>query len=475
MRTTTQFIAEALREIGRRLVPGAALLLAACATPVPPTPAAPPAQFKENALWQHAAATRAPAVPDDWWRLFGDPELDALQVRLVIGNESLKAAAAQVTNARALVQASQSAMWPTLSVAAGATRSGGNASSGASVSNSNNFSLLANASWETDLWGRLSKAADAAQSSLQASRDDLAAARLSAQAALAQAYIAMRAAEAQRTLLERSVADNQRSLELTQARYAAGVVSQADVQLALTQLRNTQAQVREFVIQRAQLEHGIAVLLGVPPATLSITQTGVLPALPQVPELLPATLLERRPDIAAAERRVASAYLQIGVADAAFFPSLTLSASGGYRSSGLSQLVSAPTALWSIGLGLAEAVLDSGQHRLASDQARAAADAATSSYRQTVLTALQEVEDNLIALEQLDGELLLQREALAAAQRTLEITQEQYKAGTVSYLNIVISQLAVQNAAANVVSVHGRELAATNVLLKNIGGRWQAP
>jgi NodT family efflux transporter outer membrane factor (OMF) lipoprotein len=463
-----------------RLLPLMALCLGACSITAvkPPPPAAPPAQFKEAGLWKRAAAASGDAlpVPETWWQLFRDPVLDDLQQQLVIGNESLKSAAAQVANAQATVTASQAALFPTLNVGATGTRSGSPPASGSQNPQrnvSNSLALTASAGWELDLWGRLRQASDAAGATLQASRDDLAAARLSAQAALVQSYLSLRAAEAQQALLERTAAANQKALDLTQARYAAGVVAQSDVLQAQTQLKTVQAQVKEAVVQRAQLEHAIAVLLGRPPAALSIVRTAVLPELPAVPELLPSTLLERRPDIAAAERRVATAYAQIGVADAAFFPDLSLSAQAGYRGSALGALLNASNLLWSFGPQLTVALLDSGSRQLASAQARAGADQAASAYRQTVLTAFQEVEDNLVTVDQLGAELQLQREALAAAQRNLEITQDQYKAGTVSFLNVVTAQNSVLSAEASVLALRNRQLAAANQLLKNIGGRWQ--
>lgn len=458
----------------RLVVLAVALALSACATapPTPPAPFAAPAQFKEDGLWKRAATDVL--VPDAWWGLLNDPVLDGLQRQLVIGNENLKAAVAQVANARAALQGSQSARQPTLSLGVAAGRSGAPVAGGGARETANSFSVTANASWELDLWGRLAQAVTVAGANLQASEDDLAAARLSAQALLVQTYVGMRTAEAQQALLARTVAANQRLLELTQARLAAGVVGQSDVLQAQTQLKSVQAQQTESVLQRAQLEHAIAVLLGQAPAAVSIAPTAALPALPAVPTLLPSTLLERRPDIAAAERRLAAAYAQIGVADAAFFPDLVLSASAGTKNAALGKLFSAPSLLWSLGPSLAFTVLDGGARRQASDQARAAADQATAIYRQTVLTALQEVEDNLVAAGQLGEEQQLQQEALQAAQRNLQITQDQYKAGTVSFLNVATAQTAALSAEGAVLTLRNRQLVAASALLKNIGGRWQA-
>ena len=453
------------------------LTLTACATtrPTPPAPFEAPVAFKEDGLWKKAAPSApASSVPEAWWALFNDPVLDDLQRQLVIGNQNLQAAVAQVASARAALQGSQSAQQPTLSVGAGASRTGNPANAAGQRISANSFSLTASAAWEVDLWGRLSQAVTVAGANLQASQDDLAAVRLSAQATLVQTYLAMRAAEAQQALLERTVAANQRSLDLTQVRYTAGVAAQSDVLQAQTQLKTVQVQLKETLVQRAQFEHAIAVLLGQPPSALNLVRSAALPELPAVPELLPSTLLERRPDIASAERKVAAAYAQIGVADAAFFPDLSLSASAGYKGLSLGKLLSAPNLLWSLGPTLAAAVFDGGARRQAGDQARASADQATATYRQTVLTALQEVEDNLVVVDQLGAERLLQQDALKAAQRNLEITQDQYKAGTVSYLNVVTAQTAALSSEANVLTLRNRQLAAANILLKNLGGRWQA-
>ena len=455
----------------------AALLLCACATPrvEPPPPVAAAAQYKEAGLWQRGSATDGTPVPDAWWTLFKDPVLDDLAGRLVIGNESLKSLTAAMAGARAALDASRSARFPTLSAGLAATRSGSpSATTGAAAPNpSNNFSLSATAGWEVDLWGRLSQAVGGAEASLQTSADDLAAARLSAQATLAQTYFALRTADAQLALLERSVAAFQRSLDLTQVRYDGGVAARTDVLQAQTQLKSAQAQMADTTAQRAQFEHAIAVLLGVPPASLGLERNAALPASPAVPQMLPSTLLERRPDIAAAQRRVAAAYVQIGVADAAFFPDLTLSASAGYAHSSLANLISAPNLFWSLGSALAQAIFDGGQRKLASAQARATAEQATSAYRQTVLTALQEVEDNLVLANQLQHEAQFQEEALQAARQNLEISLDQYRGGTVSYLNVVVAQAAALTSESSLLSVRNRQLAAVSVLLKNISGRWE--
>lgn len=446
-------------------------LLGACAvTRVDPPPAATaPEQFKEAGT----ADAAAQPVPDPWWTLFHDAVLDDLERRVVIGNESIKTSQAQLASAQAVLGASRSATGPTLSASLNGTRTA-TAQSTSAENPSNSVSLTGTASWEVDLWGRLSMATQGAEASLQASQADLAAARLSVQAAVAQNYFSLRAAEAQQALLERNVQAYQRTLELTRVRYDAGVVGQTDVLQAQTQLNSTQTSLADMRAQRAQLEHTIAVLLGEPPATFSVAPTATLPQPVAVPTLLPSTLLERRPDIAAARQRVKAAYAQIGVADAALFPTLNLSATAGYSQSSLANLVSTPNLLWSLGASVGQSILDGGTRQLASAQARASADQATSSYRQLVLTALQEVEDNLVLSARLGDEVQSQTQALQAAQRNLEIVMAQYRAGTVSFLNVSSAQSSALSSEATLVSVRNRQLAAVNTLLKNIAGRWDA-
>ena len=452
------------------------LLLSACAAPhvTQPPPVTASAQFKETDFWQRANLTDSMPVSDAWWTLFNDLVLDDLEARLVIGNENLKVSMAQVSIARAALDASRSAMFPSLSAGLGGTRSENTAGPNAVKTSSprNALTASANTSWEVDLWGRLSEASRGAQETLQASANDLAAVRLSAQATLAQTYFSLRTAEAQLLVLNNNVAAYQRSLSLTEARYSGGVAARTDVLQAQTQLKSAQALVAESIALRAQLEHAIAVLLGLPPSSLGLERSAKVPVAPAVPELLPATLLQRRPDIAAAQRRVVAAYAQIGVTDAAFYPALILSGSAGYTNTSLSNLVSAPNLLWSLGTSMTQAIFDGGQRKFASAQARAVAEQVTASYRQTVLVALQEVEDNLVLADQLARESQVQREALQAAKMNLDITLEQYRAGTVSYLNVVSAQTAALTTENSLLIVQNRQLAAVNQILKNIAGRW---
>jgi len=448
-----------------------ALLLAGCAITAqrPPAEPAPPDAFKGSAEWQRVAPDIA--VPEAWWTLFKDPVLDGLQADLVVGNQNLAAAMAQVASARAVLKASGSAVFPTLSVGAGTMRSANAENNNGQRTVSTSNSLTANAAWEIDLWGRLAEGIKSAGASYQASQADLAALRLSAQSTLAQNYFALRTAEAQQALLERTEAANQKALDLTQVRFNSGVVAQTDVLQARTQLRSVQSQLADVRSQRAQLEHAIAAQIGKPPSQFQLVASATLPELPPVPALVPSTLLAQRPDIAAARARQVAAYAQIGIADAAFFPSVDLSASAGYRGASWSNLVSAPNLLWSIGAAIAQPIFDGGQRRLASDQARASADVATANYRQAVLTAFQEVEDNLVEFAESGAALALQRDALDAAQRNLDIVLAQYRAGTVSYLNVSTAQTSLLSSESSLISARNRQLAAANVLLKNLGGR----
>ena len=446
-------------------------ILSACtvAPVLPPVLGTAPEQFKEA----RPAVLPASAVPDAWWTLFNDPVLNVLEQRVVLGNESLKASLAQIASVRATLQASYSAKLPTLFTGLATSRAGNSASSNNTLENpSNNMTLNATAAWELDVWGKLSRASLADQASLQASESDLAAVKLSVQSTLAQTYFSMRLAEAQKTFLEKTVQAYQKSLEITHARRQSGVASLSDELQATTQLNTTKVQLADVTAQRAQFEHAMAVLLGVPPASLVMPSTSLLPEAIEIPLLLPSTLLQRRPDIAAARQRVEAAYQQIGVTDAAMFPAVGLSANVGYNQNSLANLLSAPHILWTLGASLTQSILDGGVKAKASAQARASADLATSSYRQLVLTSLQEVEDNLVLSAQLKNQVQWQQLALQSAQRNLEITVAQYSAGTVSYLNVVSAQATSLSAESTLLTVKFRQLAALNSLLKNMAGRW---
>jgi NodT family efflux transporter outer membrane factor (OMF) lipoprotein len=329
-----------------------------------------------------------------------------------------------------------------------------------------------NASWEPDLWGSVRRSVEAAEAGAQASAADLALARLSAQATLAQNYFLLRIADAQKQLLDNTAAAFERSLQLTQNRYGAGVAAKVDVVQALTQLRSTQAQAIEIGVQRAALESAIAVLAGEPPETFSIAPAPLQIAPPHIPIGVPSELLERRPDIAAAERSVAAANAQIGVAIAAFYPSLTLSAAGGFRSTTTANWLSVPSRYWSVGAALAQVLFDGGLRSGVTAQARANYDAEVAAYRQTVLTGFKEVEDNLAALRILEQEAAVQDEAVASARESVELTTNQYKAGIVSFLNVATVQAVALNNERTAVGILGQRLTASVLLVKALGGGW---
>jgi len=446
-------------------------------------PAETPAAYKE-------AVPFKPAVPQDqeprgnWWEVFKDPKLDALIVQVEINNQTVKAAEARVREARALTQQARAALFPLVSANASATRSGSR-SGNASVDSAgnvvvqrggvgNNYNVSLDVSWEIDLWGRIRRTIEAGEATAQASVADLESAKLLAQAQLAEDYFLLRVQDAQIRLLNDTVAAYQLSLKLTNNQYAVGVAARADVAQAETQLKSTQAQAIDAEVQRAQLEHAIAVLIGKAPADFSIASEIVPSEFPAIPTGLPSELLERRPDIAGAERRTAAANAQIGVAQAAFFPSLTLSATGGFQSSVLSQLFSLPSRYWSLGADLAQTIFDAGLRRAQTDQAIATYDEKVANYRQTVLGGFQEVEDNLAALRILQQEAAVQDEAVKAARESLAITLNQYRAGTANYLAVVVVQAVALSNERTALGILGRRLTASVALIQALGGGWNA-
>jgi NodT family efflux transporter outer membrane factor (OMF) lipoprotein len=434
------------------------------------------AAYKEAAGWK-VAEPRDEASRGNWWEIFGDPQLSALIESIDISNQNVLLAEARFRQAQALAAQSRAAFFPTLDANASITRSRsptgviGGTTAGRII---DNRSVALNSSWEIDLWGRVRRAVEASEAGAQASAADLAAARLSAQAELASNYFQLRVLDAQKQLLDDTVTAFGRSLELTRNRYTAGVAAKVDVVQAETQLKSTQAQAIDTGVQRAQLEHAIAILIGKPPSEFSIAPVPLAVTMPLIPLGMPSELLERRPDVAAAERRAAAANAQIGVAKAAYFPSLTLSASGGYRSASASDLFTAPSRFWSIGPALAQSIFDAGLRRAQTEQAIAAYDATVAQYRQAVLAGFQEVEDNLAALRVLEEEAQVQEDAVRAARESVLLTTNQYKAGIVSYINVVTVQTTQLNNERAAVGILGRRLVAAATLVKALGGGWSA-
>ncbi|MGO9013708.1 MAG: efflux transporter outer membrane subunit [Dissulfurispiraceae bacterium] len=461
------------------MITGTFTLLTACTVGpdyVRPT-AVVPASYKEAAGWK-AAQPKDNCIKGAWWEIFNDPRLNALEEQVNISNQNIIAAEAQFRQARALVQQTRAGYFPTVTAGASFTRTRSSVVNGtgrSSMSGISNYQLPVDVSWVPDVWGRVRRTVEASQANAQASAADLGATQLSSQGELAQDYFQLRTLDAQKQLLDSTVANYRKSLELTKSLYAQGVDSIADVLQAETQLKTTEAQAIDVGVQRAQMEHAIALLAGKPASDFSIPFAPLSAVAPSIPAGIPSELLQRRPDIAAAERLVASANAQIGVAESAFYPSITLSASGGFASSDISKWLTWPSRLWSIGSAISETVFDAGLRSAMTEQARAAYDASVASYRQAVLTGFQEVEDNLAALRILEQEAGVEDEAVKAARKTVAVITNQYKAGTVSYLNVIVSQsteLADENTAVNIL---GRRMSASVLLIEALGGGWNAP
>lgn len=455
-----------------------ALLLSACAVGPdyvrPATDA--PAAFKETKDWK-TATPQDQELHGKWWEIYQDPQLNALVEQVNISNQNLAQAEAQFRQAKALVESARSSYFPTVSANVSSTRSGGRSGSNAlsgsgsgSVTTSDSLGL--SASWEPDLWGRISRTVESNQASAQASAADLQVARLSAQSTLAQNYLQLRVLDQQQNLLNDTVAAYQKSLQLTQNQYAVGVVARSDVIQAQTQLRSAQAQALDNGVLRAQLEHAIALLTGQAASTFSITPAPLIAVLPEIPIGVPSSLLERRPDISSAERLAAAANAKIGVAKAAYFPNLTLSASGGFQSSSFANWLTVPNRIWSLGPALAATLFDGGARRAQSDQAIAAYDASVAAYKQAVLTSFQEVEDNLAALRILEQEAAVQGETVQFAHHALELILNQYKAGTVNYTSVVTAQATAFSADLSALNIQNRRYAASVLLIKALGGGW---
>ena len=410
-----------------------------------------------------------------WWKMFGDPQLNALEARVLVSNQNIKPAEAQYRQARALVSEVQSAYFPTVTTAPSVTRSFGPNNIGNSSSNSgtrNLFDLPVSAAWEPDLWGAVTFAVRTAKAEAQASAALLEGMRLSMQAELAADYFSLAAIDMQIALLDSATASYEKALKLTLARFNAGIASQADVAQARTQLDSTHAQATDLGITRAQLEHAIAVLVGQAPATFSLSSLSVRHVPPTIPVGLPSQLMERRPDIASAERLIVAANGQIGLARAAYFPAVSLTAVGGYESNVFSNWITWPQRFWSIGASAAETLFDFGRRRAIAKQAQALYDSQVAAYRQTVLAAFQEVEDNLAALRLLAEEAVLQDAATQGAEQSLSLEMERYKSGIVSFLDVITTQnIALTNERASVL-ILGRRMNAAVTLIRAAGGGW---
>lgn len=408
-----------------------------------------------------------------WWSLYQDEPLADLLKQLDASNQNLRAAEAAWREARALVGGTRSALYPSATAQAGTKRIGSYDKSNNTTTTEKSNNLELGLSWQLDIWGQVRRQVESSEASAQASAAEWAGTRLSQQSELVQNYLQLRVIDEQMRLLDATVTAYQRSLQLTENRYRAGVVTRADVSQALTQLRNTQAQRLDLDWQRARYEHAIALLVGSTPNALQVASVDSLPALPALPMTVASSLLERRPDIAAAERRVMAANAEIGVAESAYFPDLTLSASGGYRGSNLADWISMPNRFWSIGSQFAMSLFDAGLRRSKVEQAEARYDQQVARYRQTTLQAIGEVEDALVQLNVLDEEIAVQREALVASQDTLRLIENQYEAGMVDFLAVTSAQTTALNSERTLLNLLGTQLTASVQLISALGGGWQ--
>jgi NodT family efflux transporter outer membrane factor (OMF) lipoprotein len=445
-------------------------------------PVAVPSMFKERPSSEStlAAEWRVAQPSDDairarWWEVFQDPLLNSLVEQVAVSNQTVAQAEAQFRAARAAIGIARAGGFPTVTAGASATRSRSSSTRGAvpvAVGTITDYQLPLDVSYETDFWGRVRRNVESSVASAQATSADVQTALLSSQAELAMDYFQLRGLDVQIALLQSTLSAYARALELTKARHDQGVASGVDVAQAQTQFDTTTVQATDLQIARAQFEHAIAILIGKAPADLTIPAmvTDALP--PAVPLTLPSQLVERRPDVAAAERRVAAANAQIGVAQAAFFPTLSLTAGGGLESSMLNTLLTLPSRFWVVGPLLAETVFDGGRRRSVKQQTIAAYDGTVAAYRQSTLTAFQDVEDNLAALRVLADEAVQANNAMASANRSLELANNRYLGGVTTYLEVITAQtaaLANQITAANVLT---RRMAASVLLIKALGGGW---
>jgi NodT family efflux transporter outer membrane factor (OMF) lipoprotein len=464
----------------------------------PPAPA--PAGWKEAppADWK-VAEPRDQLPRGKWWEVFGDRELDALEEQVSVGNPSLAQAEAQFRAARAAAAVARGGLFPTVTAGASATRSHGSSSRGAgtlvtpgtggggtggggtgstavtatTAGSATLYQVPVDVSYEVDVWGRVRRLIEANVATAQASAADLEAVRLSLQAELAVDYFQLHGLDAAKQLLETNVAGYQKALQLISNRYNQGVASGVDVAQAQTQLESTRAQSIDLAVQRTALEHAIAVLIGKPPSELGIAAAPIGVPPPAVPVALPAELLERRPDVAAAERRVAAANAQIGVQVAAYYPNLSLTGGAGFASSKLASLFSWPSRFWSLGASAAETIFNGGARRAATEQAKANHDAAVAVYRETVLTAFQNVEDNLSALRVLADEAAQQAIAVAAAEKSLALSNNRYRGGITTYLEVITAQAAALANERTAVDILTRRMNASVNLIKALGGGWR--
>jgi NodT family efflux transporter outer membrane factor (OMF) lipoprotein len=437
-----------------------------------------PSSSKQSQQWQ-------PAHPADqtsrgnWWEIFGDEELDKLEEQIAGSNQNLKVAEARFREARAAIRFNRASQFPSISTAPSASYvkspdDSPNSPSKIQQASTGDFVLPFDLSYELDLWGRVRRGVAAAREEAQATAADYETAKLSLEADLALDYFELRSADAQKQLLDDTVKAYTDNVQLTLNRFNRGVAPKADLAQAQTQLDTTRVQETDVTVQRAQFEHAIAILIGRPPAEFSLATAPLNYQPPSTPIGLPSELLQRRPDIAAAERRVAEANEQIGIARAAYFPTVSLGATAGFESTHIVNLLDGPNAFWAVGPALAETLFDAGRRRATSESARANYDATVATYRQTSLTAFQEVEDNVAALRILENETQQQQQAVASSQESLQLFTNRYKGGVDTYLQVITAQTIELANERNAIDILRRRLDASVLLIKALGGGWDA-
>jgi NodT family efflux transporter outer membrane factor (OMF) lipoprotein len=475
--THAQTVARKPQRIGQFVLLGTTILsLAACAVgPKYKAPAVPaPPAYKEIGNWK----TMQPSdrnLGGNWWEIFQDPQLNALELQIDVSNQNLKAAVARYQEERAALRYARADYYPTVGTAPSATRerysdnAPGSALRGTTV---NDFVLPVDVSYQVNAWGRVSKNVESYREQAQASAADLAVVNLTMHADLAIAYFAARTLDAEEKLLQNTVTQYEQALQLNEDRYNGGLVSEVEVEQARTILETTRAQLVDVGVARAQYEHAAAVLVGKSPADFSLPPLPLTTPPPPIPVGVPSELLERRPDVAGAERRVASANAQVGLAKTAYYPLVNIVASGGFESGTITTLLQGPSALWSVGASAAETLFDGGRRHALNDESKAAYDSSVASYRQTVLTAFQQVEDNLAALRVLEQEAGVQATAVQSAQRSLDLSNTRYEGGVTSYLEVITAQNAALSDEVTAVNILGRRMASAVLLIEALGGGW---
>jgi NodT family efflux transporter outer membrane factor (OMF) lipoprotein len=470
----------------RATLPAALLLLSGCTVGPnyhrPDAPTAP--AFKESSVpppnpqgggWKQATPNDS-ALRANWWEIYQDPQLDKLEQQVAVSNQTLKAAYEQYMQARAAIQVARSQYFPTVSIAPSGSRDRQSQNRPLFVPGSkttyNDFLLQGQVSWEPDLWGNIRRQVEAQRATAQASAADLANADLSLRSELATDYFELRGLDTQQRLLDTTVQQFEQYLSLTQARFKGGVATDSDVALAQTQLDQTRAQAIDIGVARAQFEHAIATLTGVPASSFALPPAPLDLPLPQVPVGVPSQLLERRPDVAASERRADAANAQIGIAIAAYYPTVSLTGTGGFESRNPGTLIQGPSSLWSLGGSAVELLFDAGRRHALTEEARHGYEANVANYRQTVLQAFQEVEDNLSGLRILDSESVAQQRAVESARRSLSISTNRYKGGVTTYLEVITAQTTQLSNERTAADITTREFAASVQLIKALGGGW---